>query len=118
MAVVEDDVSFLQGLDRLLTACGHEVEAFHSAEAFLALIDRTRASCLLIDVHLTGISGIELHRRLVASGRTFPVIFMSATDREVIRREASQTGFVAFLQKPFPPQLLLDAIEKASTNDQ
>ena len=117
VAIVEDDLSMLQGLGRLLTASGHDVETFDSGEAFLAFVDRSRASCLLTDIRLGGISGIELQRRLISSGHTFPVIFMTAIDREAIRQEALQTGCLAILRKPFSPQLLLDAIERASIND-
>ena len=73
-----------------------------------------RATCLLLDIHLGGISGIELQRRLAAAGSKCPVIFMTAVDDETTRKEAMTTGCIAYLRKPFEPQLLLDAIGKAA----
>ncbi|TYO64351.1 response regulator [Bradyrhizobium hipponense] len=110
IAVVEDDPSMLQGLNRLLSAHGFRVQTFASAEAFLDDIAKCEADCLLLDVHLGGISGIELQRRLTSSGTNLPVIFMTAIDSEAIRREALDAGGVGFLKKPFLAKLLIDAI--------
>jgi FixJ family two-component response regulator len=70
-------------------------------------------TCVIADIQLGGISGIELRRRLTASGSTLPVIFITATDDETTRKEALDTGCIAYLQKPFPARLLIDAIGKA-----
>jgi FixJ family two-component response regulator len=110
IAVVEDDPSMLQGLNRLLSAHGFRVQTFPSAELFLADIAKCEAECLLLDVHLGGISGIDLRRRLTSSGRNLPVIFMTAVDDEVTRQEAFDVGCAAYLEKPFLAKLLLDAI--------
>jgi FixJ family two-component response regulator len=71
------------------------------------------ATCLLLDIHLGGISGIELQRRLAASGSKWPVIFMTANDDEVTRNQAMDAGCIAYLQKPFAQHVLLNAISKA-----
>jgi FixJ family two-component response regulator len=70
------------------------------------------AACLLFDIHLGGISGIELYRRLSASGSKCPVIFMTASDNGTIHREAVDVGCIAYLRKPFARQSLQDAIGK------
>src|ERR1700738_4873381 len=108
--VVEDNPSMLQGLNRLLSAHGFRVQTFTSAELFLDDISKCDAKCLLIDIHLGGISGIDLKRRLTSSGSRLPVIFMTAIDSEATRQEAFEAGCVAYLRKPFLAKLLIDAI--------
>ncbi len=110
VAVVEDDPSMLQGLKRLLSAHGFRVQTFASAELFLDDIANCEAECLLLDVHLGGISGIDLKRQLTASGSNLPVIFMTAMDTETTRQEAFDAGCIAYLRKPFLAKLLIDAI--------
>ncbi|WP_426609339.1 response regulator [Bradyrhizobium sp. McL0616] len=110
IAVVENDPSMLQSLSQLLAAHGFQVATFASAEAFLAGHGPSRASCLLLDIDLDGLSGIDLQRRLISSGVNLPVIFMTANDDEIIRRNALNVGCVAYLTKPFSAKLLIDAI--------
>lgn len=110
IAIVEDDPSMLQGLKRLLSMHGFHVQAFSSAESFLEDATKCGATCLLVDIHLGGISGIDLKRRLASSGGDLPVIFMTGIDNEAVRREALDVGCVAFLKKPFLAKLLIDAI--------
>jgi FixJ family two-component response regulator len=110
IAVVDDNPSMLQGLNRLLSTHGFRVRTFASAEAFLAAYVECEADCLLLDIHLSGISGIDLQRQLLASGRELPVIMMTAIDNEVTRQEAFDAGCVAYLKKPFLSKLLIDAI--------
>jgi FixJ family two-component response regulator len=110
IAVVEDNPSMLQGLNRLLSAHGFRVQTFASAELFLDNIANCEAECLLLDIHLGGISGIDLKRQLTASGSNLPVIFMTGIDNEATRQEASEVGCVAYLRKPFLAKLLIDAI--------
>ncbi len=110
IAVVEDDPSMLRGLRRLLLAHGFHVEEFASAESFLDDIAKCEAKCLLVDIHLGGMSGIDLKRRLTSSGSNLPVIFMTAIDNEATHREAFAVGCVAYLRKPFLAKLLIDAI--------
>jgi FixJ family two-component response regulator len=110
IAVVDDNPSMLQGLNRLLSAHGFRVRTFASAEAFLEAYVDCGADCLLLDIHLGGISGIDLQRQLISSGRELPVIMMTAIDNEVTRQEAFDAGCVAYLKKPFLSKLLIDAI--------
>ncbi|MCK1518345.1 response regulator [Bradyrhizobium sp. 190] len=111
--VVDDDAGLLKSVARLLSHHGIECCTFPSAEALLESDSVQTATCLLLDIHLGGISGIELQRRLSASGSKWPVIFMTANDDEAMRNEAMDAGCIAYLRKPFAGQILLDAIGKA-----
>ena len=111
--VVDDDAGLLKSVARLLAHHGIESRTFASAEALLDADSVQTATCLLLDIHLGGISGIELKRRLAASGSKWPVIFMTANDDEATRNEAMDAGCIAYLRKPFACQVLLDAIGKA-----
>src|ERR1700675_3628285 len=111
--VVDDDAGFLKGVTRLLAHNGIESRTFASAEALLESDSVQTATCLLLDIHLGGISGIELQRRLAASGSKWPVIFMTANDDEATHNQAMDAGCIAYLLKPFAGQVLLDAIGKA-----
>ena len=101
----------LQGLKRLLSAHGFRVRTFASAESFLGIANY-EVDCLLLDIHLGGISGIDLQRRLTSSGTDLPVIFMTAIDSQATRQEAFDAGCIAFLKKPFLAKLLIDAINR------
>jgi FixJ family two-component response regulator len=111
--VVDDNAGFLKGVARLLAHNGIESRTFASAEALLHSGGVPTATCLLLDIHLGGISGIELRRRLAASGSKCPVIFMTANDDEATRNQAANAGCIAYLRKPFARHVLLDAIAKA-----
>jgi FixJ family two-component response regulator len=111
--VVDDNAGFLKSVARLLSVYGFAIRTFSSAEALIDSDAARTAACLLLDIHLGGISGIELRRRLAASGSKCPVIFMTAIEDDVTRNEAMQAGCTAYLRKPFTPQLLLDAITNA-----
>lgn len=113
IAVVDDNPSMLQGLSRLLSAHGFRVQTFASAESFLDGIAKCKADCLLLDIHLGGISGIELQQKLTSLGNDLPVIFMTAIDSDATRQEALDAGCVAYLKKPFLAKLLIDAIDSA-----
>ena len=111
--VVDDDAGMLKSLARLLAHHGIDSRTFASAEALLGSGSEPTATCLLLDIHLGGISGIELQRRLAASGSKCPVIFMTGNDNDAIRNEAMDAGCIAYLCKPFARNVLLDAIGKA-----
>ena len=106
----------MTGIERLLWANGFGTETYTSAEAYLERAAASKATCLVVDIHLGGISGIELRRRLAASGSRHAVIFMTAVDNENTRREAMAAGCVAYLPKPFPANLLIDALGKAASS--
>jgi FixJ family two-component response regulator len=118
VAVVDDDRSMLVGVERLLNAYGYATKVFASAEAFLDPGAQTRADCLLLDIDLGGMSGIELRRRLAACGRAVPTIFMTSLDDEATRASALQAGCVAYLLKPFRGRSLIDAVEIAVARQQ
>jgi FixJ family two-component response regulator len=111
IGVVEDDPSFLRALGRLLGAAGFRVATFASAEAFLASESAGAMSCLVLDVHLGGMSGFDLQQRLAAAGAPIPTIFITAHD-DPITRERARSG-VAYLRKPFREDALIGAIQQA-----
>jgi FixJ family two-component response regulator len=113
VAIVEDDPNMLRATTDLLDAHGFATVAFASAEAFLERGIAKAVDCLLLDVDLGGMSGIDLRRQLRVSGCTLPIIFMTAIDDEAIERQALASGCAAYLRKPFPPGALIDAIRKA-----
>lgn len=113
VAVVDDDKSMLNAAESLLDAHGFTTIKFSSAEEFLGHRGATRADCLLVDIHLGGVSGIELRRQLKVSHPDLPVIFMTALDDEAVRHQALEAGCVTFLHKPFPAHKLIDAIKRA-----
>ena len=115
VAIVEDDPGMLKGLQRLLTAHGFVTEAYTSAEGFLERGAASKANCLVLDINLGGISGIDLRRRLAAAGSRLPVIFMTSSDSEVVQTEAIAAGCIAYLRKPFPARQLIDAIALAAS---
>jgi len=114
IAIVDDDPGTLDALRNLLEAHGFDVRAFNSAEAFLEGDAVKQVDCLLLDIDLGGISGIELRQRLKASGSSLPVIFITGLDDATIREQALRVGCVAFLQKPVIARELIDAIHKAA----
>ena len=111
--VVDDNAGILKSVARLLARHGIDSRTFASAEALLESDSVQTATCLLLDIHLGGISGIELRRRITASGSKCPVIFMTADDDEATRNEAVDAGCIAYLRKPFARHVLLDAVGKA-----
>jgi len=113
VAIVEDDPSMRRSLDRLLNASGFATEAYASAEAFLEAQAERRSDCLVLDIHLPGMSGIELRLQLAASGAEIPAIFITAVDEDWHERDALRAGCIAYLRKPFPAELLVGAIKKA-----
>jgi FixJ family two-component response regulator len=116
IAVIDDNPSMLKGLSRLLSAHGFEVQTYSSAELFLECLAECNVDCLLLDIHLGGISGIDLQRRLTSLGSDLPVIFMTAIDNPATRQEAFDAGCIAYLRKPFLANLLIDAINRVPFN--
>jgi FixJ family two-component response regulator len=119
VAVVDDDASFARALERLFRASGFEVQTYPSAEAFLAPSPCPQPDCLVLDIQLGGMSGLELQRRLRDLGSWTPIIFVTAHDARGVREEAQQAGCLAYFLKPVPGKLLLEAIAQAvNDNDQ
>jgi FixJ family two-component response regulator len=111
IGVVEDDPSFRQALRRLLSAAGFSVAAFASAEEFLASESAGSTACLVLDVHLGGMSGFDLQQRLATAGVPIPTIFITAHD-DPMTQERARSG-VAYLRKPFREHALIGAIQQA-----
>jgi FixJ family two-component response regulator len=113
IAVIDDDQEIREAMETLLSAYGYNAETFDSAEAFLICASTCRAICLLVDIQLGDISGVELAHQLAADGFKFPIIFMTGNADALTERQAFAAGCVAFLCKPFPIPTLIDAIKKA-----
>lgn len=113
IAVVDDDPSILKAIGRLLITYGYRIEQFDSAEAFFKQAATSKADCLLLDCQLGESSGLELRRRLSATGFEIPTIFMTGSDSEEFRKEAVASGCVGFLRKPFDERHLRELIAKA-----
>jgi FixJ family two-component response regulator len=113
VCVVVDDDSLLRALRRLLDAAGFRVETFSSAEQFLESEHRGRADCLVLDVHLGGLSGLDLQERLRTSGVSMPIVTITAHDEQSTRERARRAGAIEYLRKPFDDDSLIDAIHKA-----
>ena len=114
--VLDDDRSMRIGIRRLIKVHGFEAKLFDSIEAFDRGANLDDAICLVLDINLDGSSGIELRRRLATSGHSVPVIFITASDEEAIRRDALASGCIAYLTKPFPARALIEAIKTASAD--
>jgi len=113
IGVVDDDASILRALNRLLSAAGFTVKTFRSAEEFLALDQLEGIDCLLLDIHMSGLSGFDLQERLTARHIPMTVIFITAHDDAPTRERARKSGAVAYVRKPFDEHALMGAIEKA-----
>jgi FixJ family two-component response regulator len=113
VAVVDDDPEMRASLTTLLSAFGFSAKTFDSAETFLVCGLTSEAICLVVDIQLGDISGVELAHKLAADEFDIPIIFMTGLDNEVIRGQAADAGGIAFLHKPFPAKILIDAIQKA-----
>jgi two-component system, LuxR family, response regulator FixJ len=110
IAVVDDDARFNRAIQRLLQASGFETNAFDSAEDFLANHAPESHGCLILDIHLPGMSGFELFDRLSEYDPHLPVIFITAEDREPIRDRAYRISGNTCLQKPVAGVVLLEAV--------
>ncbi len=111
--VVEDDPPVLRSLSMLLRSHGFSVEPCSSAEAFLARFDPERRACLLLDLRMPGMGGLELHDRLVAEGSRLPVIILTGHGDVPAAVRAMKMGAIDFIEKPAKEQHLLQSIEEA-----
>ena len=113
ISVVDDDVSLRSSIKRLIESAGRNVEDFASAEDFLNSGRAQDSACLILDVRLPGMNGLELQRRLIASNCRLPIIFISANSDELTRTLATEAGAIAFLQKPFSEEALFSALDSS-----
>lgn len=111
--VIDDDESVRQAMARLLRSTGLETRTFAGAEAFLKAACRVEKACVVADVCLLGMGGLELQRELIRIGSPLRVVFVSAYDMAIASGEMSDAGGVAFLIKPVDEVELLDAVHRA-----
>lgn len=109
--VVDDDPSIRKALERLFRSAGYHALTFESAEDFLDSTAAPGKGCIVLDIRLPGISGLDLHEKLASQGKKYQVIFMTAHDNPQWQERARKAGAVAYLKKPFPEKDLLDAIQ-------
>jgi len=113
ISIVDDDPAVRDALCRLMDSAGLAAAAFASAEEFLASPSRDETTCLILDVRMPGMDGLELQRRLIASNWKVPIVFISAQAEAGVRERALQAGALEFFDKPFNGAALLDAIDAA-----
>jgi FixJ family two-component response regulator len=117
ISVVDDDESIRRTTTFLIESFGFRAAAFESAEGFLKSGQLHDTSCLIVDVQMPGMSGLELQSELAAAGYDIPIVFMTAYENKVSRQQAMQAGAVAFLAKPFGDEQLLQTVRLALGND-
>jgi FixJ family two-component response regulator len=113
ISIVDDDDSLRNSLNNLIRSVGFGVQGFSSAEAFLDSNQRHETACLLLDVRMPGMGGLELQRQLGANNCRIPIIFITSHGDDNARARALAAGAVAFLDKPFREEALLQAIDSA-----
>jgi len=113
VAVVDDDESVRESLPDLLREFGYAAHAFSSGEEFLAWDSVDQTKCLVLDIAMPGMTGLDLQRTLKARGQKIPIIFITAHGDEVVRSRALEQGAVEFLVKPFSDTALLAALNAA-----
>ena len=113
VSIVDDDESLRRSVRNLLTSVGFHVETFESAEAFLQSAERGQTGCLVLDLRMPGMNGLELLRHLSGRGVLIPAIVLTAHGDDGTRQRSLQAGAVAFIGKPFNGTALLDAVRAA-----
>jgi len=113
ISIIDDDEDIRRSLDDLIRSAGLRARVFSSAEAFLQSNQMSEIDCLILDLCLPGMSGLELQRQLAEGNFDLPIILMTAHERGDQRRQAVEAGAVAFLNKPFEEADLLNAIDRA-----
>ena len=113
ISIIDDDQVVREATGDLVQSLGFEVATFESAERFLESGRLAETSCLITDLQMPGLSGLDLQGRLIAEGQRIPVIFITAFPEERFRRRAMNAGAVGFLSKPFDEEALLDCLDTA-----
>ena len=113
ISVVDDDESVRSATADLLNSVGFACEAFPSAEAYLASANLARTSCLILDIRMPGLSGLELQTRLAGGGHSIPIIFITSFPDEKMRQQAVDAGAICYLSKPYSDDELLGCIRRA-----
>jgi FixJ family two-component response regulator len=113
ISIVEDDASVREATRGLIRSLGYDAATFASAEEYLRSERVSDTSCLITDVQMSGMSGVDLQERLIADGHRTPIIFMTAYPEERVRTRALDAGAVGFLSKPFNDDSLIACLERA-----
>ena len=122
ISVVDDDRFFRESMCRLMRSLGHTVDIFASAAEFLASPRLVETACLIADVHMPAMTGLELYRRLIDTGHTIPTILVTAFPNDVDRARALDDGVVCYLRKPVDEEQLArctrEALRSAGSNEE
>ena len=113
IAIVDDDEAVRKAMASLLRSLGHRVAAFDSAQAFLESDQLRTTTCLITDVQMPGLSGLDLQSQLIATGHKVPIIFITAYPDDDLRTRGMQAGAVCFIGKPYSEDYLIGCLEKA-----
>ena len=113
ISIVEDDESLRQAMVGLVRSLGYRVAGYPNAEDFLAADARERSNCVVTDIQMPGLSGIDLKERLVADGVATPVIMVTARAEAAIEDRARASGAFCFLKKPFEAETLIECLGRA-----
>jgi FixJ family two-component response regulator len=113
IAVVDDDRSIRNATQDLLNAAGYTSLTFENAKCFLGSSARANVACLVADMRMPGMTGLDLHEHLASSGNGIPTVIITAHPEELARERARQSGITCFLAKPFTPDELLACVRKA-----
>ncbi len=113
IAIVDDDESVRSAIHSVLSSAGMTPRTFASAEDFLSSGQQDETACLILDIKMPGMNGLELQRRLVESDSQIPIIFVTASDDDNVRTQAMRDGAVAFLVKPFDNEILIASARAA-----
>jgi len=118
IAIVDDDLSIREGLRSLIRSAGWKAETFASAQEFLGRTGAEAPSCLVLDLQMPGLSGLDLQKRMAEVGLEIPIVFLTGHGNIPASVQAMKAGAVEFLTKPFDDQELLQAIQEAAARDQ
>ena len=117
IAIVDDDASVREGLQSLIRSAGWRVETFVSAQEFLARLGAEAPSCVILDLQLPGLSGLDLQNRMAKGGLEIPIVFLTGHGDIPASVQAMKAGAVEFLTKPLDEQKLLEAIQQSIERD-
>jgi len=113
ISIIDDDISVRVALASLVRSLGYIARTFESAEAFLGSTELAETSCIVTDIQMPGMSGLDLNSRLKAAGNTVPLVFITAFPEDHVRARAEAGGAFGFLAKPFDGQALIGLITSA-----
>jgi len=118
VAIVDDDRSIRNATQNLLKSAGFSTATFEDAESFLGSASRAAAACLVADMRMPGMTGLELYQALVASGEGIPTVIITAHPEELAQARAREAGITCYLTKPFAPDELLECVRDALAKSQ